>query len=51
MHADPSHDFYSNSNTLGSISPLPHPVKKNYRKVHVPIFYWEVDELRDVVRL
>jgi hypothetical protein len=26
-----------------------HPVKKIYRKVHVTILYWEVDELRDLV--
>jgi hypothetical protein len=30
--------------------PALHPVKKNYRKVHVTILYWEADELRDVVR-
>ena len=30
--------------------PALHPVKKNYRKVHVIILYWETDELQDVVR-
>lgn len=30
--------------------PILHPVKKNYRKVHVTILYWEADELRNVVR-
>ena len=30
--------------------PALHPVKKNYRKVHVTVFYWEADELQDMVR-
>lgn len=30
--------------------PALHPVKKNYRKVHVTILYWEADEMQDVVR-
>jgi hypothetical protein len=30
--------------------PVLHPVKKNYRNVHVTILYWEADELQDVVR-
>ncbi|KAI1613711.1 hypothetical protein EDD36DRAFT_205555 [Exophiala viscosa] len=27
-----------------------HPVRKNYRKVHVTILYWEVDEVFDTVK-
>lgn len=34
----------------GTSMPALHPVKKNYRKVHVTILHWEADELRDVVR-
>ena len=30
--------------------PALHPVKKNYRKVHVTILYWEADELQVLVR-
>ena len=30
--------------------PALHPVKKNYRKVHVTILYWEADDLQGVVR-
>lgn len=30
--------------------PALHPVKKNYRKVHVTVLHWEADGLQDVVR-
>ena len=45
-------DELSHSRVHGSNSsyPVHHPVKKNYRKVHVTILHWEVDELHDLVR-
>ncbi|KAL9582028.1 MAG: hypothetical protein Q9212_003544 [Teloschistes hypoglaucus] len=41
---------YPNMHTSDSSVPAPHPVKKNYRKVHVTILYWKADGLWELVR-
>ncbi|KAI1622733.1 heterokaryon incompatibility [Exophiala viscosa] len=41
---------YSGTNAPSTSVKSLHPVRKNYRKVHVTILYWEVDEVFDTVR-
>ncbi|MCJ1436743.1 hypothetical protein MMC27_006125, partial [Xylographa pallens] len=47
---DPSLLSYLSVHPSDTSIPALHPVKKNYRKVHVTILYWEADELQDVVQ-
>ncbi|KAK4946163.1 hypothetical protein LTR10_014674 [Elasticomyces elasticus] len=46
----PGPSRYSGVNVPNTSVVAHHPVKKNYRKVHVTIFYWEADEVVDMVR-
>ncbi|KAI4250837.1 MAG: hypothetical protein LQ352_005227 [Teloschistes flavicans] len=46
----PGQQSYSSVRTSDTSMPALHPVKKNYRKVHVTILYWAEDGLQDVVR-
>jgi hypothetical protein len=42
---------HSHSNSASAPYLAPHPVRSNYRKVHVIIIHWEVDRMDHLVGL